>query len=233
MISEKKINIFQNKINFHFKNKRNLFNCLIHPSIIKERKIQKKDFESDFERLEFLGDRILGLVVASLIFDKFIDLNEGDLTKKLSYLVQKKFLYKIALEINLDKILRYSFKKENIRMNEAILSDAVESLIGSIFIDSGYTASFKFIKNIWKPYLDLKASNEQDPKTHLQEISQQKYKILPNYKLLKKNGPSHLPTFTVSLKVSGLKVIKANGKSIREAEKSVAKVALELLDFSK
>ena len=116
-------------------------------------------------------------------------------------------------------------------MNEAILSDAVESLIGSIFIDSGYTASFKFIKSIWKPYLDLKESNEQDSKTHLQEISQQKYKILPNYKLLKKEGPSHSPTFTVSLKVSSLKVVKANGKSIREAEKNAAKIALELLSF--
>ena len=231
MISEKKINIFQNKINFQFKNKKNLFNCLIHPSIIKEKKIKKKDFESNFERLEFLGDRVLGLVVASLIFNKFLDLNEGDLTKKISYLVQKKFLYKIALEINLDKILKYSFKKENIRMNEAILSDAVESLIGSIFIDSGYTASFKFIKSIWKPYLDLKESNEQDSKTHLQEISQQKYKILPNYKLLKKEGPSHSPIFTVSLKVSSLKVVKANGKSIREAEKNAAKIALELLSF--
>ena len=231
MISEKKINIFQNKINFQFKNEKNLFNCLIHPSIIKEKKIKKKDFESNFERLEFLGDRVLGLVVSSLIFNKFVDLNEGDLTKKLSYLVQKKFLYKIALEINLDKILKYSFKKENIRMNEAILSDAVESLIGSIFIDSGYKASFKFIKNIWKPYLDLKESNEQDSKTHLQEISQQKYKILPSYKLLKKDGPSHSPIFTVSLKVSGLKVVKANGKSIREAEKSAAKIALDLLSF--
>ena len=231
MISEKKINIFQNKINFQFKNKKNLFNCLIHPSIIKEKKIKKKFFESNFERLEFLGDKVLGLVVASLIFNKFLDLNEGDLTKKISYLVQKKFLYKIALEINLDKILKYSFKKENIRMNEAILSDAVESLIGSIFIDSGYTASFKFIKNIWKPYLDLKESNEQDSKTHLQEISQQKYKILPSYKLLKKEGPSHSPTFTVSLKVSSLKVVKANGKSIREAEKNAAKIALELLSF--
>ena len=231
MISEKKINIFQNEINFQFKNKKNLFNCLIHPSIIKEKKIKKKDFESNFERLEFLGDRVLGLVVASLIFNKFLDLNEGDLTKKISYLVQKKFLYKIALEINLDKILKYSFKKENIRMNEAILSDAVESLIGSIFIDSGYTASFKFIKSIWKPYLDLKESNEQDSKTHLQEISQQKYKILPNYKLLKKEGPSHSPIFTVSLKVSSLKVVKANGKSIREAEKNAAKIALELLSF--
>ena len=117
MISEKKINIFENKINFQFKNRDNLLNCLIHPSFIIDKKNKKKEFESQFERLEFLGDRILGLVVASLIFNKFKDLNEGNLTKKLSYLVQKKFLYKIAIEINLDKILKYLCNKDNIRMN--------------------------------------------------------------------------------------------------------------------
>ena len=99
----------------------------------------------------------------------------------------------------------------------------MESLIGGIFIDSGYSSSFKFIKNIWNPYLDLKASNEQDPKTHLQEISQQKYKILPIYKLLKKDGLSHSPIFTISLEVPGLKTLKSKGKSIREAEKEAAK----------
>ena len=175
----------------------------------------------------------MGLVVASLIFNKFKDLNEGDLTKKLSYLVQKKFLYKIALEINLDKILKYSFKKENIRMNEAILSDAVESLIGAFLLIVVIYASFKFIKNIWNPYLDLKNQMNKIQKLILQEISQQKYKILPNYNLLKKEGPSHSPIFTVSLKFSNLKIIKAKGKSIREAEKNAAKIALEILGINK
>ena len=229
MISEKKINSFEDLINFKFRNKVNLINCLMHPSYIKEKKIKKNNFESHFERLEFLGDRVIGLVIANLIFEKFINLNEGDLTKKLSYFVQKNFLYKIALEIKLDKNLNYSFKKENTRMNEAILSDGVESLIGAIFQDSGYNASYKFIKNIWFPYLDIKASNEQDPKTQLQEISQYKFKILPKYNLLKKDGPSHSPIFTVSLDVSSLKIIKAKGKSIRDAEKNAAKIALDFL----
>ena len=229
MISSKKIISFEKIIKFQFKDKKNLINCLIHPSYIKEKKITKNIFESYFERLEFLGDRVLGLVIASLIFGKFKELNEGDLTKKLSYLVQKNFLYKIALEIKIDKILKYSFKKENTRMNEAILSDSVESLIGGVFIDSGFKASYNFIQNIWSPYLDIKESNEQDAKTHLQEISQQKYKLLPNYKLVKKEGPSHSPIFTVSLKLFDLKIIKAKGKSIREAEKNAAKIALTLL----
>ena len=97
-------------------------------------------------------------------------------------------------------------------MNISILADSVESLIGSIYVDSGYNAAFKFIKNIWGPYLDLEASNEQDSKTKLQEISQHKYKILPEYKLIKKEGPPHSPVFTVSLKVLKLKLIKSTGQ---------------------
>ena len=231
MISEKKLIIFENTINFHFKDRKNLVNALIHPNYIKEKKIKQDVFENHFERLEFLGDRVLGLVIASLIYERFHHLNEGDLTKKLSYLVQKKFLYKIALQIKIDKFLKYSYKKENIRMNEAVLSDSVESLIGSVFIDSGYLSSLKFINNIWFKYLDLKASNEQDPKTHLQEISQQKYKTLPKYNLIKKIGPSHSPIFTVSLEMSDLKIIKAKGKSIRDAQKNAAKIALEILEL--
>tara|TARA_Y100001970_G_C14227177_1_gene856406 strand:- start:869 stop:1564 length:696 start_codon:yes stop_codon:yes gene_type:complete len=230
MISKKKIEKFEKFINFKFKNKQNLINALTHPSYIKEKKTKSKSFETHFERLEFLGDRVLGLCISSLIYSKFNNSNEGDLTKKLSYLVKKDFLYKIALEIEIDKILKYSYKKTNTRMNTSILSDAVESLIGSIFVDSDYVSSFKFIKKFWGPYLDSEESNIQDPKTNLQEISQQRFKILPKYSLLKKIGPSHSPVFTVSLEVFNLKVIKAHGKSKREAEKNAASKALKLLN---
>ena len=179
MIINKHLENFQNNIQFNFNNKDNLLKALIHPSFIKDKKILKVNLINEFERLEFLGDRVLGIVIAFLIFDKYKNFNEGSLTQKMSYLVQKDFLYKIALEIKIDKILKYSHKKNNARMNTSILADSVESLIGSIYIDSGYNSVFKFIKNIWEPYLDLEASNAQDSKTKLQEISQHKYKILP------------------------------------------------------
>ena len=124
----------------------------------------------------------------------------------------------------------YSDKKENTRMNKSIMADTVESLIGGIFIDRGYTSAFNFIKMIWGPYLDIEASNQQDPKTRLQEISQQQYKSLPKYVLIKKQGPSHSPLFTISLKVLKLEEIRASGKSIREAEKKAAKIALKKID---
>ena len=116
MISKEKLINFEKKINYIFKDKNNLINSLTHPSYIKENKLKKKTkVNNHFERLEFLGDRVLGIVISSLIFKKFKNLNEGDLTKKLSYLVQKNFLYKVSLEIGLDKVLLYSFKKQNDR----------------------------------------------------------------------------------------------------------------------
>ena len=224
-ISYKEIELI---IAYSFKNKENLRNSLIHPSSYKDKKNKPINHLYEFERLEFLGDKILGLSIASLIFDKFNDFNEGALTKKLSYLVQKDFLYKIALELKLDNYLKYSRKKENNTMNKSILADSVESLIGSIFVDGGYKSAFKFIKKFWLPYLNLQESNEQDPKTKLQEISQQKFKKLPEYKLIKKTGPSHSPVFTVSLKVIKMKLVRASGGSIREAQKQAAKKILDL-----
>jgi len=233
MITKKHLENFQNEIQFNFKKKDNLLKALIHPSFIQDKKLIKVNLINEFERLEFLGDRVLGIVISFLIFDKYKNFNEGSLTKKLSYLVQKDFLYKISIEIKIDKILKYSHKKNNIRMNTSILSDSVESLIGSIYIDSGYNSAFKFIKRIWGPYLGLEASNEQDSKTKLQELSQHKYKTLPEYKLIKKEGPSHSPVFTVSLKVLKLKLIKATGQSKKEAEKNAAKIALNILNEKK
>ena len=228
MISKKKLEKFEKEINFYFKDKDNLLNALVHPSYISEKKLKKTD--SNFERFEFLGDRVLGLSISSLLFNKFKKSNEGDLTKRLSYLVKKDFLYKIAIEIGIDNYLKYSYRKENTRTKISILSDSVESLIGSIYIDGGYSSAFKFIKKVWSPYLDIKASNKQDPKTNLQEIFQQKYKILPKYNLIKKFGPSHSPTFTVSLQILNFNKIVAKGNSKQEAEKNAAIKALKILN---
>jgi len=216
-------------IAYSFKNKKNLRNSLIHPSTYKDKKNKVVHHSYEFERLEFLGDKILGLTIASLIFHKFNDFNEGALTKKLSYLVQRDFLYKIALELKLDKFLKYSHKKGNNILNKSILADSVESLIGSIFVDGGYNSAFKFIKKFWSSYLNLQESNEQDPKTKLQEISQQKFNKLPEYKLIKKTGPSHSPVFIVSLKALKMKLVRASGRSKKEAQKEAAKIILDLI----
>ena len=229
MISDKKINKFEIAIGYIFKNKKLLINSLVHPSSFTDRKKSKINVVNDFERLEFLGDRVLGLAISSIIYSKFKQNNEGDLSKKLSYLVQKNFLHKISIDLKIDNILNYSFKK-NEKMNVSILADSIESLIGAIYLDGGFANAKNFINKFWGPYLDINEKNMQDFKTKLQELSQQKSKKLPEYKLLKKEGPSHSPVFTVSLKVLSLKKIKASGSSIRDAEKNAAKTALSLLN---
>jgi ribonuclease III len=229
MISDKKINKFEKNIGYFFKNKKLLINSLVHPSSLVDGKKNKIKVVNDFERLEFLGDRVLGLAISSIIFGKFTENNEGDLSKKLSYLVQKNFLHKISIDLKIDGILNYSFKK-NEKMNVSILADSIESLIGAIYLDGGLANAKKFINKFWGPYLDINEKNMQDFKTKLQELSQQKSKKLPEYNLVKKIGPSHSPVFTVSLKVLSLKIIKASGSSIREAEKNAAKTALSLLN---
>ena len=221
---------FELIIAYRFKDKKNLSNSLIHPSSYKVKKDRSINNIYEFERLEFLGDRVLGLTIASLIYNKFQKLNEGDLTKKFSFLVQGEFLYKIALNLNLDTFIKYNKQKTNYRYNKSILSDSLESLIGAIYVDGGLKEATNFIKLFWTPYLDLTKTIETDSKTKLQEISQKKFKVLPKYTLLTKKGPPHSPTFTVSLKALDLKLIKTSAKSIQEAEKKAAKIILDSIN---
>ena len=106
MISDKKINKFEDIIGYIFKDKKILISSLIHPSFLVDNKKNKINIPNDFERLEFLGDRVLGLAISSVIYKKFMNNNEGDLSKKLSYLVQKNFLYKISTDLKIDNILK-------------------------------------------------------------------------------------------------------------------------------
>ena len=228
MISKRKIISFEKKINYEFKNKLILNQSLTHPSYFIENKINSIE-NSQFERYEFLGDRVLGLIIASILLKKFTKLNEGDLSKRYSYLVQKNFLYKISQELSLDNILLFNSKHNSKKMISSILSDAVESLIGAIFLDSGYKNAYNFVNKYWDKYLDIDIPNTVDSKTTLQEYSQSKSKKLPEYKLINKEGPSHSPNFTVSLKVLNLKKIIATGSSIREAEKNAASEAIQKL----
>ena len=194
MILKKTLSSFEKKIEYKFKNNLILSKALTHPSFYSE--LNNLEISANqFERFEFLGDRVLGLIIASLLFNKYKTINEGDLSKRYSYLVQKNFLYKISLDLSIDKILLYNFKKNNKKMIMSILSDSVESLIGAIFIDGGYKSSYNFIKKFWSPYLDIDVTKTLDPKTSLQELSQQKSKKLPDYKLIKKKRTTTLTRF--------------------------------------
>ena len=213
---------FEKSLNIKFKNSSLLLEALTHKSA-------NNKFNN--EKLEFLGDRVLGLVVAYLIFNKFKNYDEGNLSKKLSFLVQREFLYNIACKINLKNFLKFNYQKQSSAiLNKSILADSIESLIGAIYLDGGYEKSFLFIKRFWSSHLDTIINEEVDPKSKLQEFNQKKYKKLPEYKLIKKEGTPHSPQFTISLNAMDFKNIKAKGSSIREAEKKAAKKILKLLN---
>ncbi len=220
----------EKKLKYKFKKKKLINDCFIHPSFLKKNKKLNNNFVHEFERLEFLGDRVLGIVIASLIFNKFNEYDEGTLSKKFSLLVQRDFLYKIALKLNLNDFVKVNNKNFNLKSQKSILSDTLESIIGAIYIDGGFDSSRKFITSLWMPYLDLTPTNKSDPKSTLQEVSQKKYKKLPEYKLVSKKGPPHSPVFTVSLKALNFQTIKDSGHSIRDAEKNAAKKILDMLD---
>ncbi|MDC3082781.1 ribonuclease III [Pelagibacteraceae bacterium] len=231
MIDSKKLKLFEKNINYKFLNNKLLIQALTHPSFYLEN--EKKISTNEFERFEFLGDRVLGLIIANLLFTRYKKFNEGDLSKKYSYLVQKKFLFKISQELQIENVLQYNFKKKNNKMLNSIFSDSVESLIGAIFIDGGYKSSSDFITKFWSKHLDIEVSKTLDPKTLLQEISQQLYKKLPEYKLINKKGPPHSPTFTVSVKVVNFNKINSKGSSIREAERNAAEIVLKKINEKK
>ena len=208
-------------INYKFKDNKNLLKCLTHKSY---------DPLNNNEKIEFLGDRVLGLIISEKLLKLYPNYNEGKLDKKFASLVNRKKCLEISRTIKLDKFIITGNQAKKNTIEDKIASDTCEALVGAIYLDGGFVSAKKFINRFWGPYFDINEKNIQDFKTKLQELSQQKSKKLPEYKLLKKDGPSHSPIFTVSLKVLNLKKIKASGSSIREAEKNAAKTALILLN---
>ena len=227
MINNQDLLKIENIIKYKFKNKDLLKKCFLHSSLFKKNK-NNADSISDYERLEFLGDRVLGLLIAYLIFDNFPNYSEGKMSVKLSYLVQRNFLSKISTELKLYKFLKMS-KDQNINLKESksILADTLESLIGAIFIDGGFNESKKFVKKIWSNYIIDENTNLIDPKTVLQELSQRKSKLLPIYKLIEKKGPPHSPIFRVEVSCLNQKGIIGKGTSKREAERIAAESFLK------
>lgn len=189
------------------------------------------------ERLEFLGDAVLGMAVASRLYLLMSDRPEGDLAKTKSVVVSEETLSGIALAIGVDECLILG-KGEELsggRKKKAILADATEAVIGALYLDSGYRAAEQFVLSIIDPYIALVMENRhhRDFKTLLQEYVQKNFKAVPKYALVKKSGPDHDRTFWVTVEVNGKVYGPEQGKNKKEAEQAVAAVAareLSLLD---
>jgi ribonuclease-3 len=217
------ISKIEKKINLKFKNKDLLIKSFTHKS---------HDSINSYEKLEFLGDRVLGLIISKRLLEIYPNENEGSLDKKLASLVNKKKCLEIGKSLKLDQfILIGSNKKRQIKIEGKIIADVCESLIGAIFLDKGLSIAEKFILRTWDK--DLKASiiTFIDAKTRLQEYSLKKYKTLPTYNLIKNSGPRHKPFFEVSVELVNSKSFIGNGTSKKDAEQNAAKLFLMTLDI--
>ena len=225
--STKKYNLIslEKILNYSFKDKNLLINSLTHTSA-------NIDKLSSMERLEFLGDRVLGLIISEELLFRFPYATEGELSKKFSYLVQRTTCADIAGDINLDRYIILG-KSEilNKKIKDSILSNIMESLIGSIFLDSNYINTKKIVIELWKDLInniDI-AIKSLNPKSELQEKILSMSKVLPEYNLISVRGEDHNPIFTVSVSVVGLESMIAEGKSKQEAEKNAAKKILKII----
>ena len=175
------------------------------------------------ERLEFLGDRILGLVIAALLLEKFPHENEGDIGKRYASLVQRETLALIGNHLDLKKYL-HAIGTE---VNDSIVGDATEALIAAIYLDGGYSVSADFIKKFWNPLIKLADMPPQDSKTRLQEMSQSLGLGLPIYRNVSRDGPDHNPIFQVEVSVVKLGKFVGRGSSKKVAEQEAARQLLQ------
>jgi len=204
----------EKKIKINFKDKDLLVRSLTHKSYSKE---------INNEKLEFLGDRVLGLVIAKKLLEIYPNEKEGILDKKFASLVNKKTCLQIAKKINLDKyILTLDIKKKKNIVEDKVVSDCCEALIGSIYLDKGFNSVEKFILELWSENIKDSVITQIDAKTKLQEFSLKRFKKLPIYKLISNTGPRHKPLFKVGVKLIDTKFFLAEGSSKKDAEQNAA-----------
>ena len=217
-----KIKILQKKIKIDFKNEKILLQAITHKSF---------DPNNNYENLEFLGDRVLGLVVSKKLFELFPNEKVGSLDKKLASLVNKNKCLEVGNLLNLKEfvITGNSKSSKNIVENK-IISDCCEAIIGAIYLDRGFEVSKIFILKQWKNLINNAETTFVDAKTRLQEYSLKNFKILPIYKLVSNTGPRHKPKFKVGVKLKNSVYIYAIGSSKKIAEQSAASELLKKIN---
>ncbi len=209
----------EKKIKINFKNKDLLIKSLTHKSF---------DKENNNEKIEFLGDRVLGLVMAKKLLEIYPNEKEGILDKKFAALVNKKTCLEIAKKLELHKyILTFNRRNKKNVIEEKVLADSCEALIGSIYLDKGFNVVEKFILDLWSKNIKDSVNTQIDAKTKLQEFSLKKFKKLPMYKIISNTGPRHKPLFKVGVKLVNTKLHVAEGKSKKDAEQNAAIICLQ------
>ena len=220
------IDDFEKIIDYKFNNESLLLEALTHSS---STKVKSNENKKNYERLEFLGDRVLGLVLAEYFFKLFPDSNEGFLNDYFQKYANQDFLSKCAKKIKISDFIKTQ-KGDDLDNNKSILSDVIESVIGAIYLDSNIDECRKFIVNNM-----LKIVSETDyplkhSKSLLQEFCLNKFKQLPKYSMVGKSGPDHMPVFTVSVNINEKNTMLAKGSNLKNAEENAASKLLALLN---
>ena len=211
---KKNFQSLEKKINIKFKDTNLLTQSLTHKSY---------NSLKNNEKIEFLGDRVLGLVIAKKLLEIYPNEKEGILDKKFASLVNKITCLEIAKNINLEKyILTFNPNNKKIKIEDKIISDCCEALIGALYLDKGLNITEKIILNLWKNHIKKSVVTQIDAKTKLQELALKNFKKLPIYKLISNTGPRHKPLFKVGVKLPNTKYFIAVGKSKKDAEQNAA-----------
>tara|TARA_B100000575_G_scaffold212956_1_gene173751 strand:- start:531 stop:1196 length:666 start_codon:yes stop_codon:yes gene_type:complete len=208
-------------LQYTFKNKDLLHKSLTHKSY---------DNNNNNEKLEFLGDRVLGLIISKELLEKYPEEKEGIIDKKFSNLVNKKTCALIAKKLNIRRFLYLGSSHKSLeRSAEKIVSDCLEALVGAIYLDGGLRPAEKFILNFWESYINKSVVTLIDSKTKLQEYSLKKFKKLPKYTFFKKSGPQHKPIFKTEVEIPESKKILGVGSSKKNAQQNAAAKLIKIL----
>ena len=217
------LNYLEKKLKIIFKNKDLLITSLTHKSF---------DSNKNNEKLEFLGDRVLGFVIAKKLLELYPNDKEGILDKKLASLVNKKMCLLVCESFELAKYIKTnSSNKKNYKIEDKIISDACEAIIGAIFLDQGIKVAERFILDLWRVHIDNTTQTKIDSKTRLQEYSLKKFKKLPIYKLIENSGPRHKPIFKIEVKIKNSKSTIGKGFSKKDAEQNAATQLLKNINL--
>jgi len=206
----------------------------VHRSVSNETSPQGGGNKSNNERLEFLGDSILGAVCATLLYQRYKDKTEGELAKIKAVVVSEDILSEIALNLGIDKMLLLGKGEEKTsgRTKKTILADAMEALIGAFYLDSGYKAAFDFVSRCIEPEIDkvTGADYHRDYKSLLQEYCQRQFRCYPDYNMVKRTGPEHDRTFWMEVRIGETVYGKGTGRNKKSAEQEAAKAAWGAID---
>lgn len=224
-MNDKQLHGLEEKLGYSFKDTELLKSALTHSSFANE---NKKSGATSNERLEFLGDSVLGMTVAVLIYKGKTEMPEGQMTKLRAELVCEKSLAALAITLGLGDCLLLGRGEEKGRGRErpSILADAVEAIIAAMYLDGGFNPVKRLIKKHLALRMDQLDTGSTDHKTALQEIIQEKPGQILGYHIIDERGPDHMKSFTVEVRLNGIIIGEGSGKSKKEAEQAAAKTAL-------